>query len=160
MLLRAQSAMEYLTTYGWALLILGIVLVSLYALGVFNPANFSSSECVLNAGFSCLNFFIAQNGLFTVNLEQSTSDPINITAIGCNTNQTTVHMSAPLNPPTNQIYLQVGANRTFTVQCWTGPVTYSNTPGNLFTGYLVVNYTDEVTSLPNTIYGKLNVQVS
>ncbi len=33
--------MEYLTTYGWAILILAIVLVAFFSLGVFNPYTFS-----------------------------------------------------------------------------------------------------------------------
>lgn len=33
---KAQSAMEYLTTYGWAILIIAAVFASLWALGVFN----------------------------------------------------------------------------------------------------------------------------
>ena len=37
----SQSAMEYLMTYGWAILIIAIVLVALFSLGVFNRANFS-----------------------------------------------------------------------------------------------------------------------
>ncbi len=38
---KAQSAMEYLMTYGWAILIIAIVMVALFALGVFNSANFT-----------------------------------------------------------------------------------------------------------------------
>ena len=34
---KAQSAMEYLMTYGWAILIISIVLAALFQLGVFNP---------------------------------------------------------------------------------------------------------------------------
>ncbi|MDE1851375.1 MAG: LamG domain-containing protein [Candidatus Micrarchaeota archaeon] len=33
---RLQSAMEYLMTYGWAILAIAIVMVSLYSLGIFN----------------------------------------------------------------------------------------------------------------------------
>ena len=33
--------MEYLMTYGWAILIIAIVLVALFSLGVFNSANFA-----------------------------------------------------------------------------------------------------------------------
>ena len=32
---RAQSAMEYLMTYGWSILVIAIGLVTLFALGVF-----------------------------------------------------------------------------------------------------------------------------
>ena len=33
----AQSAMEYLMTYGWAILIISVVLAVLFSLGVTNP---------------------------------------------------------------------------------------------------------------------------
>ncbi|HII10017.1 MAG: LamG domain-containing protein [Candidatus Micrarchaeaceae archaeon] len=35
---RSQSAMEYLMTYGWAVLIIGVVLAALVSLGAFNSA--------------------------------------------------------------------------------------------------------------------------
>jgi len=38
---KAQSAMEYLMTYGWAILIISVVLAALYQLGVFNPMTFA-----------------------------------------------------------------------------------------------------------------------
>ncbi len=38
---KAQSAMEYLMTYGWAILIIAIALASLFFLGVFNPNTFA-----------------------------------------------------------------------------------------------------------------------
>ncbi|MEM4065948.1 MAG: LamG-like jellyroll fold domain-containing protein, partial [Candidatus Micrarchaeaceae archaeon] len=38
---KSQSAMEYLMTYGWAILIIAVVLGALYSLGVFNSTNFA-----------------------------------------------------------------------------------------------------------------------
>ncbi|MGC8776749.1 MAG: hypothetical protein ACP5P2_02270, partial [Candidatus Micrarchaeia archaeon] len=38
---KAQSAMEYLMTYGWAILIISVVLAALFQLGVFNANNFA-----------------------------------------------------------------------------------------------------------------------
>jgi hypothetical protein len=38
---KAQSAMEYLMTYGWAILIIAVVLGALFQLGVFNANNFA-----------------------------------------------------------------------------------------------------------------------
>ena len=38
--LRSQSAMEYLMTYGWAILIIAVVLAVLFQLGVFSSGNF------------------------------------------------------------------------------------------------------------------------
>ena len=36
--LKSQSAMEYLMTYGWAILIIAIVMVAMFQLGIFNPS--------------------------------------------------------------------------------------------------------------------------
>ncbi len=38
---KAQSAMEYLMTYGWAILIIAVVLGALFQLGVFNAGTFA-----------------------------------------------------------------------------------------------------------------------
>ena len=42
--MKAQSAMEYLMTYGWAILIVIIVAAALYALGVFNPSTLTGQR--------------------------------------------------------------------------------------------------------------------
>ncbi len=39
---RSQPAMEYLMTYGWAVLAIAIVIIALFQLGVFNGTNLSS----------------------------------------------------------------------------------------------------------------------
>ena len=36
---RSQSALEYMMTYGWAILIIVIVAVILYSMGIFNPSS-------------------------------------------------------------------------------------------------------------------------
>ncbi len=38
---KSQSAMEYLMTYGWAILIIAVVLGALFSLGVFNGSSFA-----------------------------------------------------------------------------------------------------------------------
>ncbi|MGC8710478.1 MAG: hypothetical protein ACP5RF_02620, partial [Candidatus Micrarchaeia archaeon] len=38
---KAQTAMEYLMTYGWAILIIAVVLGALFQLGIFNASNFA-----------------------------------------------------------------------------------------------------------------------
>ena len=37
---KSQAAMEYLMTYGWAILIIALTLAVLYSLGIMNPKNF------------------------------------------------------------------------------------------------------------------------
>lgn len=48
---KGQSAMEYLMTYGWAILVIAIVLVALFSLGVFG--GHLSTACIAQSGFSC-----------------------------------------------------------------------------------------------------------
>ncbi len=57
---RGQAAMEYLVTYGWALLVLVIVIGVLMATGVFSPANFQPEECNFQPDFPCQSY-IAYN---------------------------------------------------------------------------------------------------
>ena len=48
---KAQSAMEYLMTYGWAILIVLIALAALFYLGVFSPS--TPNVCTVSAPFTC-----------------------------------------------------------------------------------------------------------
>jgi hypothetical protein len=50
---RGQTALEYLMTYGWALLIIIIVAAALFALGILNPATYAGKTCT---GFQQLSY--------------------------------------------------------------------------------------------------------
>ena len=50
---KGQGAMEYLMTYGWALLVIVIVAGALFALGVLNPATYQQKRCT---GFQYLTY--------------------------------------------------------------------------------------------------------
>ena len=39
---KAQSAMEYLTTYGWAIIVIVVVLAVMYSLGLFNSSTYAA----------------------------------------------------------------------------------------------------------------------
>lgn len=149
--MKLQSAIEYITTYGWAILVLAIVLSALYMLGVFNNNSFAPNVCSFPANIGCISANLFQSGNLIVNIEQSTQNPINITAIGCNTNGTPSDMNT-IKP---QIYLQIGANQTFKVQCYASNTIFSGSPGTLYTGYLILNYTDVQSGFQHVVVGKL-----
>ncbi len=50
---KAQSAMEYLMTYGWAILIIAVTLSVLFSLGVFNSNSINANACVATPGYLC-----------------------------------------------------------------------------------------------------------
>ncbi|MFH1442570.1 MAG: hypothetical protein ABIG96_00900 [Candidatus Micrarchaeota archaeon] len=56
MKLRGQSALEYLVTYGWAILAIVIIAAVLWYTGVFNPSKFrGGNECGGFGAFTCID---------------------------------------------------------------------------------------------------------
>ncbi len=50
---KGQAAMEFLMTYGWAILAAVIVIGVLAYFGVFSPSTYVPNQCVLSAPFGC-----------------------------------------------------------------------------------------------------------
>jgi hypothetical protein len=50
---QAQAAMEFLMTYGWALLVVLVAIGALAYFGVFSPQTFLPGQCVFFPGVSC-----------------------------------------------------------------------------------------------------------
>lgn len=53
MMRKGQAAMEFLMTYGWAILAAVIVIGVLAYFGVFSPATYVPTTCVLSAPLGC-----------------------------------------------------------------------------------------------------------
>lgn len=51
--MKGQSAIEYLTTYGWAILVLAVILGLLIGSGIFSPDYLVSEECNIGPKFLC-----------------------------------------------------------------------------------------------------------
>ncbi len=78
---RAQGALEYLITYGWAILIIVIIGGALFALGVFNPSTWGSNKRA--TGFSSIqvsDWKINSTGLNLV-VANKFGDTINVTNV-------------------------------------------------------------------------------
>jgi hypothetical protein len=70
---KAQSAMEYLMTYGWAILIIAVVLGALFSLGVFNGNSILGTSCVAATGYLCQSpLYSHTTGFISVTLGQTT----------------------------------------------------------------------------------------
>ena len=155
--MKLQSALEYLTTYGWAILIISIVIVALFT--IINLTAQPQQICVLPAGFSCSGFYMQSFTPGTenvvINLQQATQYPIQVTAVGCS-NPVNLGDTYALSTP---VTLQVGGNYIFTAQCFSNGTAYVGTIGKTYGGYFVVNYTNAYTGFPNTVYGRINVPI-
>lgn len=80
---KGQSAIEYLMTYGWAILIIGIVLAVLFKLNVFSGQTFVSSQCNGIPGFPCSAPVLNQSGLLSVTIGQAGSAPAYDVMVSC-----------------------------------------------------------------------------
>lgn len=86
--------MEYLMTYGWAILIVIIVAAALFALGVFNPGTFTSStatgfnEFQVETGGWQLN--TSSNDAFLIQLKNAAGSQVTITNITVTIGATTL----------------------------------------------------------------------
>jgi len=158
--MKLQSAIEYLTTYGWAIIIISIVVVALFE--IVTSAQQPVQECILPAGFSCESYTLASNGLLTINLGQATTYPIQVTAMGCTNPQSLSNMIIENTMTANYISMPIGSNYIFTnVYCYSNGTVYSGTVGaSTFSGYLEINYTNSYTGFPNTQYGTIRVEVT
>jgi hypothetical protein len=155
--MKLQSALEYLITYSWAIIIIAIVAVAIFeVLSLSNPVE----ECTLPAGFFCPVMVMSQNGLMQLDLVQSTQYPIEVTAIGCMTPSSFAYVVPINNPPANTIPIPVGSNYTFSVQCYSNGTAFSGPIKSIYSGSLIINYTNGYTNLPNTIYGSVRVSVT
>ena len=58
---KGQAAMEFLMTYGWALVVVLVAIGALAFFGVLNPGRFLPETCVLGPGFACDDFKITKD---------------------------------------------------------------------------------------------------
>ena len=55
---RGQAALEFLMTYGWAILVVMVIIGALAYFGVLNPMMFVPERCTMSVGFSCDSAYI------------------------------------------------------------------------------------------------------
>jgi len=129
---RLQSAMEYLMTYGWAILIIAVVLGALFQLGVFGSSQtFTAPSCLVSPGYICNNPIMNTSGYLGVTFGQIGTGPITLTGMGCTTNSTTPSITQLLNLPLNS-----GSTSGLAVSC---PIA-ANSIGTGFKGFLWIRY--------------------
>lgn len=93
---RAQAAMEFLTTYGWAFLVLLASIGGLSYLGVFNVTNFVPDACSLGSSITCPIFLVEKDATdLAVNLQLlNGQDRIEIVGMGLKDNKLTEYCLA------------------------------------------------------------------
>jgi hypothetical protein len=149
---KAQSAMEYLMTYGWAILIVIIVAAALFALGVFNPATYTQSTATGFTGFQIPSggWQFTSGGVLTLQLKNMAGANINITSI-----QATYAGTVGTNATASNA---IGPGSAYTEIVTVAGVTPAT--GSSYSVDVVVSYTNLDTGLAFTSSGKVTGTVS
>ncbi len=138
---KAQAAMEFLMTYGWAILVVLVVIGALAYFGVLNPQNLLPEKCTLPMGLYCKDHRIdGANDKISFRLENGMGSGIMIRSInisgdvltGCDTDDMT---GGSYNGITGW-HLANGDSGTVTITCSTAIPKFSGkTKGDIAIKY-------------------------
>tara|TARA_Y100000310_G_scaffold336379_1_gene420749 strand:- start:2023 stop:2517 length:495 start_codon:yes stop_codon:yes gene_type:complete len=74
---KSQAALEFLTTYAWAFLVILITIGALYYFGVFDFAKFLPQQCLFTSQFTCVDFSFVGDEV-RLNLINNVGETVNI----------------------------------------------------------------------------------
>ena len=165
---KGQTAMEYLMTYGWAILIIMVVLAVLFYLGVLNPP--IPEPCVFPARVTCISSKLNTAGNLTLIIGQGTGHPIMVTGVNCTMNSSatwaTDNAATLVYSPAFNINITSGGQATVAqilgagalgnVACKdaNGGAIAGVAAGSAFNGKIYIKYTEQDTSITRTIVEK------
>lgn len=84
--MRGQASLEFLTTYGWAFLVIIVMIGAISYFGVTNPTMFVPERCQFSPEVSCEDFYVTQSGSLGVvmlDLRQKTGRTAYIEGLEC-----------------------------------------------------------------------------
>jgi hypothetical protein len=142
---RSQAAMEFIMTYGWAILVVLAAIVALAYFGVLNPAKFFPESCTLpsTTGMACLDFKVQTDSAHLLIINSGGRDlTINNMTVG------SCSQGFGIDMPNGQSHL-------FSITgCSFGSV------GEKIKEPLVISYTDFISGFTKTSSGAVTAKVS
>ncbi|MCH8003361.1 MAG: hypothetical protein IH934_01920 [Nanoarchaeota archaeon] len=141
---KSQAAMEFLMTYGWAILVVLVAIGALAYFGVLSPERFLPAKCVLPAGLACIDFKIETGGVTVVLRNGLGAD---LTAVSIQTDTCPKGVTGSV----------INGEKVTLVTNPTGACTL--TIGAKFNEKLSVEYTNSESGLTKTISGTITGRV-
>ena len=97
---KAQAALEFLTTYGWAFLVILVMISALAYFGILKPSKLLPDRCSFGTEFECQDYMLDATGdTFKLRLKNNVGEVIDVSVItlGSET-QTQFACTGPTNP--------------------------------------------------------------
>ncbi len=97
---RGQAALEFLTTYGWAFLVILIMIGVLAYFGILTPGKLLPGRCNFPPEFPCIDYQIsATANTFKLRLKNGLGEPIDVSAVNLSSEGVTSYScTAPALP--------------------------------------------------------------
>ncbi len=140
---KSQAAMEFLMTYGWAILVVLAAIAALAYFGVLSPEKFLGDKCVLEPGLACISNKVEPTQI-TLLIAQNKGKTIIIDSISVGSCSGT--FSENMLSGTDHKFVIGGA-------CNNGAVK------ERFKGDITVGYTEKEANISKTARGNLNTNV-
>lgn len=143
---RAQSAIEYITTYGWALLLIAIGLGALWQLGVIGGSSHVPNACIGSSILECSNPIMSTSGMLVVTLTNKYAGSVTITSTGCSSGPTLPSVYG--YPTPSESYVTINENGNARVAFWCSLA--NNAIGSPASGTLWIRYNQKTTGSSQT----------
>ncbi|MGC8710278.1 MAG: hypothetical protein ACP5RF_01545 [Candidatus Micrarchaeia archaeon] len=157
--MKAQASVDFLMSYGIAIIIIVIAVAVIYKVGVLNPTA-APVSCTPEPGFSCSLFSINTTGAMSIYLAQATGGPITVKGIACSASQNATgslpaygniyvtsnpayypYNAYPNNALSNGIVVYSGSGNMFETNCYEAGGVATGALGDAFYGFIWLNYT-------------------
>jgi hypothetical protein len=143
---RGQAAMEFLMTYGWAILAAVIAIGVLAYFGVFSPGKYMPESCVINQPFGCEESAVTAASGVQLVIRNGLGDVANISSVA---------VSGCGSYATGFLINDSGTSGTVTVPC-----SPALTKDNKFKGDITITYTKSGGTLAQTATGSITKKVA
>ena len=140
---KGQAAMEFLMTYGWAILVVLAAIAALAYFGVLSPEKFLGEKCILETGLACASHKVEPSRI-TMVLAQNKGRTIIINSIAVGSCSSTFSQT-----------MLSGTDATFVI----GGSCNNGLQKEAFKGDITISYTEKDYNLTKTVYGNLNSKV-
>lgn len=140
---KSQAAMEFLMTYGWAILVVLAAIAALAYFGVLSPEKFLPEKCILQPGIACVSHKV---------------EPTKVTLVISNGLGRTIKIDSIAVGSCSGTFAQEmlsGTDFNFVI----GGSCSNGIAKEKFKGDITMTYTEKDTNLTKTAYGNLNTKI-
>ena len=154
---KGQAAMEFLMTYGWAILVVIAAIAALAYFGVLDPARLLPERCQFPAGVDCVDKAAVDATSITVALRNNIGFKMQVDDIASSVGScTTEQIAIGVGGSAQSLAQNVSNNEVFRI-LFTG---CSLTSGDRFDADVTVTYTNMETGLTHDAVGDIRGRVA